>query len=154
MKKFVLFFCIQLIASISYSQNNDTTCALSIKKSNVSFDSLVGSKKLFYNKYVTPLFGISNETPGNALSIDTKDATLDFKGSIPLGNSALLNLNFKSGVQNGLAAIFTDSKLNRKVGGEISLILGIVNDKRSLFYDNYQIQNDKCLIAEKIVKNN
>jgi hypothetical protein len=144
MKKLLFLLVLLVVSNTLLCQIADIPVKYYSKTFSDSFDNIVVNKKLFFNKHFITLFGINNEAPGNVLTIDSKEATLDFKGSIILGKFGILNLGLKSGVQNGVSAIFTDSKLNRKVGGDIGLIIELSKNKNNtLFYDNYLSQLSK-----------
>jgi hypothetical protein len=99
-----------------------------------------GLEKPLVKKFVNQQFGNlinpqSNNNIGNFASIDLKEAEVNFGGNIIFNNSSILGIKSKGAITDGFLPVFSNDKLNTKLGLEIQYNF-IDFKKIAIIYDN------------------
>lgn len=125
MKRLII---ILTIASISASQLFAQDC-----KTN-------GLERPLVKKFINQQFGNlinpqSNNNIGNFASLDLKEAEVNFGGNIFFNNGSILGIKAKGAVSDGFLPVFSNDKLNTKLGIDIQYNF-LDFKKKSIIYDN------------------
>jgi hypothetical protein len=108
----------------------------SICQTQSEIDKLIFRSVL--KRQFTRILGGSSALPGNYIGLDIKDAKLTGSGTANLGDYSLITFNVNASVTEGIAPIFTNSKVNPSVGLETKFsFLNPFTDK-SIITDDYE----------------
>lgn len=99
-----------------------------------------GLEKPLVKKFINQQFGNlinpqSNNNIGNFASLDLKEAEVNFGGNIIFKNGSILGIKAKGGVSDGFLPVFSNDKLNTKLGLDIQYNF-LDFKKKSIIYDN------------------
>lgn len=99
-----------------------------------------GLEKPLVKKFINQQFGNlinpqSNNNIGNFASLDLKEAEVNFGGNIIFNNGSILGIKVKGAVTDGFLPVFSNDKLNTKLGLDIQYNF-LDFKKKSIIYDN------------------
>lgn len=99
-----------------------------------------GLEKPLVKKFINQQFGNlinpqSNNNIGNFASLDLKDAEVNFAGNIIFNKGSILGIKAKGAVTDGFLPVFSNDKLNTKLGIDIQYNF-LDFKKKSIIYDN------------------
>lgn len=114
-----------------------------------------GLEKPLVKKFINQQFGNlinpqSNNNIGNFASLDLKEAEVNFGGNIIFKNGSILGIKAKGAVTDGFLPVFSNDKLNTKLGLDIQYNF-LDFKKKSIIYDNSTCE--KYLTLKKKVEN-
>lgn len=96
----------------------------------------------------------SNNNIGNFASLDLKEGEVSFLGSFIFNNGSILGFKFKGAVTDGFFPVFSNSKLNSKLGMDVQYNLLDLN--KSIIYNNSSCQKYKeskrKIVSDSIIK--
>lgn len=99
-----------------------------------------GLEKPLVKKFINQQFGNlinpqSNNNIGNFASLDLKEAEVNFGGNVIFKNGSILGIKAKGAVTDGFLPVFSNDKLNSKLGLDIQYNF-LDFKKKSIIYDN------------------
>jgi hypothetical protein len=140
MKK--LFLLIGLVPSILFAQQADTTIQIGLKPKIFA--------KVLNQQFSGLVTGQSKNTLGNFASLDLKDAEVSFAGNTIFSNGSVFGIKATGSVTDGLFDLFSNSKLNTKIGMEFQYHFLALRKRQLTYYDDsYRRQMAK----EKEIRN-
>ena len=113
---------------------------ISISQSFAQDCKTKGVEKPLVKKFINQQFGNlinpqSNNNIGSFASLDLKEAEVNFGGNIIFKNGSILGIKAKGAVTDGFLPVFSNDKLNSKLG--IDIQYNFLDFKRkSIIYDN------------------
>lgn len=116
----------------------------------------IGFEKPLVKKLINRQFGNlinpqSNNNIGNFASIDIANSEVNLAGNIIFTNGSILGIKAKGAIIDGFFSIFSNDKLNTKLGIDMQYnFLGLKN-KKSIIYDN--ITCEKYQTLKKKIEN-
>lgn len=108
-----------------------------------------GLEKPLVKKFINQQFGNlinpqSNNNIGNFASLDLKEAEVNFGGNIIFNNGSILGIKAKGAVTDGFLPVFSNDKLNTKIGLDIQYNF-LDFKKKSIIYDNSTCEKYQAL---------
>jgi hypothetical protein len=108
-----------------------------------------GLEKPLVKKFINQQFGNlinpqSNNNIGNFASLDLKEAEVNFGGNIIFNNGSILGIKAKGAVSDGFLPVFSNDKLNTKLGLDIQYNF-LDFKKKSIIYDNSTCEKYQAL---------
>jgi hypothetical protein len=108
-----------------------------------------GLEKPLVKKFINQQFGNlinpqSNNNIGNFASLDLKEAEVNFGGNIIFNNGSILGIKVKGAVTDGFLPVFSNDKLNTKLGLDIQYNF-LDFKKKSIIYDNSTCEKYQAL---------
>lgn len=117
-----------------------TITIVSVSQLSAQDCKTIGLEKSLVKKFINEQFGNlinpqSNNNIGNFASFDLKEAEVDFAGNLIFNNGSILGIKATGAVTDGFLPIFSNDKLNSKLG--INIQYNFLNfKKKSIIYDN------------------
>lgn len=108
-----------------------------------------GLDKPLVKKFINQQFGNlinpqSNNNIGNFASLDLKEAEVNFGGNLIFNNGSILGIKAKGAVSDGFLPVFSNDKLNTKLGLDIQYNF-LDFKKKSIIYDKSTCEKYQAL---------